>query len=676
MKKKALVVLLLLTLMLCQCAVFASASDTDTVNAEIDLAYGGAAGIVSMTFDDGYYETAVLLNEFFEKYDLKGTLMIIGDLSTRGATGYLSQSTGQQIFASGRLEPQSHSMTHVRLTAGDVPTASEAQVYDYEIAQSKEAIEALYPGYDILTFAIPHGTMGPNATAVAQKNYFASRTNVAGVQSLDPGFTMANGSWAAMYCPTTYRLKYTIGTYTEDQQWEMIKSDIDKAANGWYIPLAHRVGDVDGTDMSYNVADKMFSYIASLRDEGKVWVSTYSEAVKYVRERQNTTLVAKKVGENISLTATLAETTQDGLTLDKDVFDFPLTAKIEVDNSCDTVYYFEGCTQKSIATFTEGGHRYARVEIIPNGEELTLFTEEQSEESYPHDYQEATCSAPKTCKVCGYTTGSPLEHDFTEATCSAPKTCILCKLTEGEPLDHDYSEATCTTAKTCSVCKKTSGRPAPHDYIPATCTEPKTCRDCGTQTGSPLGHNNDKTTCADTKCTRCDQIISSLLSHSFTPATCTEAKTCTACGLVEGEALGHTVNSDTCAKILCTRCKTLVQGNKPHDFGAATCTKPQTCKLCFAVSGAALGHTCIYESTGAADSHKTTCSVCLEVINEAEPHTDGNSDGLCDDCNAAVSTDEKPDGDNTVTIIVIVSCGAVVAAGAAAFVIIRKKRTR
>ncbi len=674
MKNKALVSFLLIALMLCHIAVFASAADTDTVYAEIDLAYGGADGIVSMTFDDGYYETAVLLNELFEKYDLKGSLMIIGDLSSRGATGYLSQTTGQEIFDAGRLEPQSHSMTHIRLSDENVSAANQSAVFDYEIAQSKTVIESLFPQYDIITFAIPHGTMSDSATSFAEKHYFASRTNVTAVQSLDPGFTHANGSWAAMYSPTTYRLKYTVGTYTDDQQWEMIKSDIDKAANGWYIPLTHRVGDVDGTDMSYNVADKMFSYIASLRDEGKVWVSTYSEAVKYVRERQNTTLVAKKVGDNISLTATLAETTQDGLTLDKDVFDYPLTAKVEVDSDCEAVYYLEGCTQKSVETFTEGGKRYARVEIIPNGEELTLFSDEQDKATFPHDYSEATCNAPKTCNTCGYTTGSPLEHDFSEATCTAPKTCILCKLTEGEPIEHDYSEATCTTAKTCTVCQKTSGRPLPHDYIPASCTEPKTCRDCGTQTGSALGHNNDKTTCADTKCTRCDEIIHSLISHSFASATCTEPKTCTSCGLVEGGALGHTVNSsNTCAMLLCSRCKTLIPGEKPHEYTAATCTKPKTCIHCSSVDGNALAHTSVIESTGAPDSHKLSCSTCLTVINETEPHFDGNGDDICDGCNATIATN---DNDSPTIIIVIISCGVLAVAGTASVIIIRKKRIK
>lgn len=673
--KKLLIVLLTCALMLCQLTVFASAADTETVNAQIDLVYGGASGIVSMTFDDGYSETAILLDRLFTKYDLKGSLMIIGSNSSTDTTGYyLTSSTGNQLFAGGRLEPQSHSMTHVRLT--DLPTASANDTYKYEIADAKTVVENMFPGYDILSFAIPHGTMDAGATNYAKNYYYALRTNVAGVQSLDPGFTNSYGSWAAMYGPATYRLKNN-ANYNDDVQWDLIKSDIDKAANGWYIPLTHRVGDVDGTDMSYAVADKMFAYIASLRDEGKVWVATYSEAIKYVRERQNTTLSAKKVGGNISLTATLADKTQDGLSLDESVFDQPLTVKVEVDANCSKVYYLDGCVQKSVDTFAEGSKRYARVEIVPNGEELTLYTEEQNAETFPHDYEAATCNAPATCNVCGFTTGTTLTHDFADATCEEPKTCTLCQATEGEALGHDYTDATCTTPKTCTVCGKTSGSTSIHNYAPATCTEPKTCRDCGVTTGNPLGHNNDNSTCLATECTRCNQIVSSTKSHSFTAATCTEPKTCTSCGTTEGEARGHAVNTaNTCAKILCLTCKTLVQGDKEHTFADATCTKAKTCTSCGATEGQPLGHTPEIESTGEADSHKSTCSVCLAVINETEPHKDADSDGLCDGCNAEMPKDEAPKENNPTVIIVIIVGGVAIAAGAAAFVIIRKKKAK
>ena len=40
---------------------FAQDESAASVSAEIEEVYGGRDGIISMTFDDGYYETALLL---------------------------------------------------------------------------------------------------------------------------------------------------------------------------------------------------------------------------------------------------------------------------------------------------------------------------------------------------------------------------------------------------------------------------------------------------------------------------------------------------------------------------------------------------------------------------------------------------------------------------------------
>ena len=39
-----------------------------------------------------------------------------------------------------------------------------------------------------------------------------------------------------------------------------------------------------------------------------------------------------------------------------------------------------------------------------------------------HEWQNATCGAPKTCAKCGATEGETLAHTWAEATCTAPKT--------------------------------------------------------------------------------------------------------------------------------------------------------------------------------------------------------------------------------------------------------------
>ena len=69
-----------------------------------------------------------------------------------------------------------------------------------------------------------------------------------------------------------------------------------------------------------------------------------------------------------------------------------------------------------------------------------------------HDWQAATCDAPKTCAKCGETEGEKLEHTWVEATCDAPKTCSVCGATEGEKLEHVWSEPTCAHSQSCEVC--------------------------------------------------------------------------------------------------------------------------------------------------------------------------------------------------------------------------------
>lgn len=74
-----------------------------------------------------------------------------------------------------------------------------------------------------------------------------------------------------------------------------------------------------------------------------------------------------------------------------------------------------------------------------------------------HDWQEATCTEPKTCSKCGETEGEALGHTWKEATCTEPKTCSVCQETEGEALGHTLSEATYWEAAVCSVCGETVG---------------------------------------------------------------------------------------------------------------------------------------------------------------------------------------------------------------------------
>jgi len=141
-------------------------------------------------------------------------------------------------------------------------------------------------------------------------------------------------------------------------------------------------------------------------------------------------------------------------------------------------------------------------------------------DSLGHSYLEATCDAPKTCRRCGKTRGEALEHEWAEATCTEPMTCTLCGATEGEALGHTWSDATCTEPAVCEICAETDGEPGEHDWTEATCQAPKTCEACGVTEGDPADHTGGESELADydlveatavydTPCVICGEIISS-----------------------------------------------------------------------------------------------------------------------------------------------------------------------
>lgn len=149
-------------------------------------------------------------------------------------------------------------------------------------------------------------------------------------------------------------------------------------------------------------------------------------------------------------------------------------------------------------------------------------------------------------------TGCCLSHDWQEATCTTPKTCAKCGEIKGEASGHDWQEATCTEAKTCSVCGETEGEALGHTVTgEATCTEPAICSVCGETVIEALGHNWQEATCLTPKtCSACGETEGDIGDHVWADATCLAPRTCTVCGETEGEIASHNFNGSG----ICTVC--------------------------------------------------------------------------------------------------------------------------
>ena len=144
-----------------------------------------------------------------------------------------------------------------------------------------------------------------------------------------------------------------------------------------------------------------------------------------------------------------------------------------------------------------------------------------------HEWQDATCTEPYQCVLCGETEGAPLGHHWRKATCTSPEMCSRCGEKNGQPLDHDWSKPTCTEPATCHMCGITNGRPDGHKWSTPTCTEPAYCYHCGETDGESEGHNLVSATCiTDGYCSTCGETLEPINENAHDM----EGNKCTLCG--------------------------------------------------------------------------------------------------------------------------------------------------
>ena len=215
-----------------------------------------------------------------------------------------------------------------------------------------------------------------------------------------------------------------------------------------------------------------------------------------------------------------------------------------------SVYYFScTCGEKGSETFRDGealGHVWMR----ENCENPLYCAVCHIKDDKPagHIWQTSDDGKIKTCTSCGTVLNlDEHTHTWNEATCTTPKTCSVCGDTEGEAKGHNWDAATCTAPKTCSVCGDTEGEAKGHNWDAATCTVPKTCSVCGATEGEAIGHNWDAATCTKPKtCSVCGVTEGEAPGHAWIDANCQSAKKCSVCGLTEGGLGNHNFVNSSC----------------------------------------------------------------------------------------------------------------------------------
>ena len=257
-------------------------------------------------------------------------------------------------YAAQGHEFASHTVTHPRLAALD-----EVNMM-YELEKSKEDIlKQLGPRY---TFSAegPYGTENERVMEYAHKVYPALRNRM-------PEPFMEELNRSSRKNPGSYNKEYV--------QWQrgattktpmpLMKSWLDTTAikdNIWLVLVIHGVDGIGWEALTSQALDEYFQYMKT--KDKDLWIATFADATKYMRERMSASVKATETKDNISINLSH--------TLDRSLYDLPLTLKTYVPASWKDVEVKQGKQSKRIKPQQDVKGTFVLYQAKPNSDQIVL----------------------------------------------------------------------------------------------------------------------------------------------------------------------------------------------------------------------------------------------------------------------------------------------------------------
>ena len=133
---------------------------------------------------------------------------------------------------------------------------------------------------------------------------------------------------------------------------------VDLAAannNIWLVTVIHGIDGIGWESLTTETVENHFSYIKSR--ENDVWVATFADAARYIKQRMNAQVSFSLKGEQINVKLTHS--------LNKKLYDIPLTLKTYVNPEWRTVDVKQGRSVTSVDVKREGATAFVLYQAMP-----------------------------------------------------------------------------------------------------------------------------------------------------------------------------------------------------------------------------------------------------------------------------------------------------------------------
>lgn len=261
-----------------------------------------------------------------------------------------------KVYASQGYEFSSHTVTHAHMAVLDTTNMF------YELEKSKQDIKDHLGVKYTFDAEIPFGVEHPRALRYAFPAYEALRNMMTDtyMQEINRGYRTPPGTSTKEY------VQWQRGATTKTPL-PLMKSWVDTTLahdNIWLVLVFHGIDGQGWEALSHELLDTYFQYIKM--HENNLWVATFADVAKYMRERMHASVTIDKKNNHIIVHLTH--------TLDTTTYDVPLTLKTYVPENWKQVEVKQDNHKKQIKTQKDSKGYYVLYQAAPNKGAIELLS--------------------------------------------------------------------------------------------------------------------------------------------------------------------------------------------------------------------------------------------------------------------------------------------------------------
>ena len=322
----------------------------------------GYKGTLDYFFRSGQqYENGKIQNAYkiidtaYEKVR-SGKLKLGVDVSDEAAATAQNSWAAFKEYATRGHEFACHSISHPFFAILD-----EANMH-YELEKSKEDILNHLGAAHTFSAEIPFGTEDKRVMKYAvQSNLFPAYRNImpdSFVHEINRGYKEAPGN------PTKEYVQWQRGPLSKTPMTVM-KSWVDTVLNHdniWLVLVFHGVDSIGWEPLNHSELSTYFKYIKS--SENNLWVATFGDVTKYIRERMDTKVNA--IQESNKITVSLKNS------LNSSEYNLPLTLKTYILPAWNSVMIKQGGEIRQGEILKDDKGKYVIYQALPNSAPIEL----------------------------------------------------------------------------------------------------------------------------------------------------------------------------------------------------------------------------------------------------------------------------------------------------------------